>query len=216
MLASNRIFSRYSTLTQMLFDGGVQRRQTQAVLPHPLKQPDDIRHVGGDGYRGKWASGLELTDREIRRNSRVTRRQDFFRESTQVFDEGQPQDTRPRPQLADSQWRNRLIAVHEADELGAVEAAIAVPDELESHRVHSRVPRPLPLRKPRKLSIVRLRKVLAHGADFCRHQIEVIEQPLGRRCDVFASVHVASQGGVRSAQDASVVGQARKEALRSP
>ena len=78
------------------------------------------------------------------------------------------------------------------------------------------MPHPLPLRKARKLSVERLRKVLADGADFCRHQIEVIEQPLGRRCDVFASVHVASQGGVGSAKDASVVGQARKETLRSP
>src|SRR4029453_9208726 len=131
----------------------------------------------------------------------------------QILDESQPQDARPRPQLADGQWRNRLVAVHEADELGAVEAAIAVPNELEGHRVNACMPCPLPLRKARKLSVVRLRKVLSDGADFCRHQIEMIEQPLGRRGDVFPPAPVPTRGGVGSAKDASIVGQARKEAL---
>ena len=60
----------------------------------------------------------------------------------QVLDERQLQHARPRPQLADRQRRDALEAVEEAaSSCWTIEAAVAVPDQLDGHRVDARVAR---------------------------------------------------------------------------
>ena len=84
---------------------------------------------------------------------------------------------RPRPQLADRQRRDRLVAVHEPLELRSIEAAVAVPDELERHRVDPRVASPSILRQRRQLAIVGAREIVVDGADLRGDEMEMIQQP---------------------------------------
>jgi hypothetical protein len=72
------------------------------------------------------------------------------------------------------------------------------------------------LREPWQLAIVGRRKVLADGADLGRHEVEVVQQPLGRGRDELPAMNVVGQRGVGRPQDVGVVAQTGKEAFRSP
>ena len=95
----------------------------------------------------------------------VARDQNFLRQPPEVLDERDLENARPGPQLADRQRRHRLIAVHEADELRLLETAVAVPQELERHRVDPRVTGNCRSKSVGQLAIVAVRQVLANGAD---------------------------------------------------
>ncbi len=71
--------------------------------------------------------------------ARRARRQQFLGQPAQVLDERQLQHARPRPQLADRQRRDALVAVQELDQLLAIEPAVAVADQLDGDRVDARV-----------------------------------------------------------------------------
>ena len=67
------------------------------------------------------------------------RRQQLLGQAAQVFDERQLQHARPRPELADRQRRDALVAVQELDQLLAIEPAVAVANQLDRDRVDARL-----------------------------------------------------------------------------
>ena len=149
VLIPDRIFGRHLLGVHVLLDDGVERRQAQAILAHSLQQADDVRDVGGRGQgRGRQTRFTSGND-GIGRDPRCSGNEDLFRQPPEVLDQRQFQDARPGPELTDGERRDRLVAVHESDELRPVQPAVAVPDELERHRIDPGVPGPLPLRKPR-------------------------------------------------------------------
>ena len=84
-------------------------------------------------------ASVRLDDVAVGRQARRARGQELVGQPAQVLDERQLQHARPRPQLADRQRRDALVAVEELDELLAIEPAVAVPDQLDGHGVDARV-----------------------------------------------------------------------------
>ena len=207
VLVSDRVFRRHLTGAQMLFDRRVQDRKARAVLARSLQEPDDGGRVEGFGQRRERQTRLAASHRRIGRQPRHSRREDLVDQAPEIFDERQLQNARPRPQLTDTERRHRLVAVHEPDELGAVEAAVAVSNQLERHRIDSRVARPLTLWQPWQLAVVGLRQVMADGTNLGGHQGEMVQQPFGRRRDGLLAVHIASERVVRRAQHPGVFRQ---------
>ena len=101
-----------------------------------------------------------------------------------------------------------------AHELGAVEAAVAVADQLDRERVDAGVPGLLPRGELGQLAVVAAREVLADVPDLGGDEVVVVEEPLRRGGDELAAVHVAGERAVRLAQHADVVVEAREDAPR--
>ena len=127
----------------------------------------------------------------------------------------QLQHARPCPQLADSQRRDALIAGQELDELVAIEAAVALVDELDGNLLHARVAGVLARRERRERVRKPARKIPADIGDLGRHQVEVVEQPVRRRFDESSVADVVGQRPVRAAQHAHVLGKSRKRVARA-
>ncbi len=138
----------------------------------------------------------------------------LVREPPEVLDERELQHARPRPELADGERGDRLEGVQPAHELGAVEAAVAVADQLDRERVDAGVPRLLPRGELGQLAVVAAREVLADVPDLGGDEVVVVEEPLRRGGDELAAVHVAGERAVRLAQHADVVVEAREDAPR--
>ena len=84
--------------------------------------------------------------------ARAARAQDLVGEPPQVLDERQRQHARPRPQLADRQRRDALVAVQEQLELLPLEPAVAVAHQLDRHRVDPGAPEVLARGERRQLA----------------------------------------------------------------
>ena len=162
------------------------------------------------------AAGVDAarrTSSAARRASRAS--QHLLGEPPQVLDERELQHARPGPQLADRQRRDASGSCsRKRTQLVAVEAAVAVADQLDRQGVDARVAGVLARRELRQLAVVAARQVLADVADLRRDQVEVVEQPLRRRRDELAPVHVVGQRAVGVAQDAGVVAK-RGKTLRA-
>ena len=202
----------------MRVDGGAHRREARAVLAHALQQLHDERRVDlrRERRRPPVPGGVDLRDVLVGRPACLARVDRLLRQAAQVLDEGELEHARPGPQLADRERRDRLVAVHEAEELLPVEAAVAVADQLHGHGVDARVAGELAGGELGQLAVVAARQVLAHVADLGGDQVVVVEQPLRRRRDELPPVHVLGHGEVRLAQDARVVGEAREHVPRVP
>jgi hypothetical protein len=131
-----------------------------------------------------------------------------------VVAERELQHARPRPELADGEGGDRLEGVEPAAELGAVEAAVAVADELDGERVHAGVPRLVARGELGQLAVVAARQVLADVPDLGGDEVVVVEEPLPGGRDELAAVHVAGERAVGRAQDADVVVEPREDAAR--
>ena len=130
--------------------------------------------------------GVDLRDVAVGRAPRGARLERLLGQPAQVLDQRQPEHARPRPQLADGERRDRLVAVQEPHELLAVEPAVAVADQLHGHRVDARVAGALARRELGQLAVVAARQVLPHAADLGGDEVVVVEQPLRRRGDELA------------------------------
>ena len=215
MFRPDRVFRCHPAVAQVSLDRGVQRREAEPVLAHSLQQSDHVRHVSGRRQRAGLDALFILSHGDIRRHPRLPRDQNLFRQPAEVLDEGQPEHARPAPELADRQRGHRLVTAHEPDELRSVQTAVAVPDELERHRVGARMSVPLRRREPRQLAIIGMRKVLADGADLGCHEMKMVQQPLGRGCDELPPMNVVGRRGVSLPQHPGVVAETGKWPLGS-
>jgi hypothetical protein len=196
--------------------GGADRGQAGAVFAEALQQLDHVagmqalRQLRGPAVSG----GVDPGHVGVRGADRIAGLEGLLRQPPEVLDEGELEHARPCPQLADRQGSHGLVAVHEAHELLAVQAAVAVADELDGHRVDPGIARPLPERQLRQLSVVAGGKAPADVEDLGRHEMEVVEDPFLRGSHELAAVHVLGHGEVRLAQDAGVVLEARQDVAR--
>jgi hypothetical protein len=108
-----------------------------------------------------------------------------------VVDQRQLEHARPGPQLADAQRCHGLERVHEPVEPLRVEACVAVAEQFHRHREHTRSPRAPAHGELGQLAVVTRRQVAADLAQLPFDQVEVVEQPLGRRRTSLAVPHVA-------------------------
>ncbi len=143
VLAADGVFRSHVLRGQVLFHGRAHRAQARAVLADALQDLDHERGVEDGGQRGHrpLASAVDLGHVGVGGSPCRAALQDLFGQAAQVLDEGQLEHAGPGPQLADGEGGHGLEGVHEAHELGPVQAAVAVADDLHRHRVHARRPR---------------------------------------------------------------------------
>ncbi len=156
-------------------------------------------------------------------------------DAAQVLDQRQPEHDGNRPQLAEPQRLHALVGGDEARQRAAREPAVAVRDHLQRQRVDARlaglrgvrgragdgaapaagrvrlVGRRLRRRRlaeqARQLAAVALREVAPRGAHLLLDEIEVVEQPFGRRRHAPLGGGGGGELAVDADQHALVVGQ---------
>ena len=107
-----------------------------------MQELDEVGDV--EGWRQRCGvSGFASDPGHVRvgGQARAARRQRLGGQTSQVFDERKLQHAGPRPELADRQRSDALVAVDEHGELLAVDPAVAVPHQLDGHGVDPRVTR---------------------------------------------------------------------------
>ena len=210
MLAADRFLRGRLPRRQVVVHRGANRRQPQAVLADAMQQLDDEGRVGAGRQRLDAARLVRARHVAVGGVPRGAGREQLFGEPAQVFDQRQLQHARPRPELADGQRRDALIAVQELDELLAIEPAVAVPDQLDGDGVDARLAGVLARRERGKRAGVRARQVPADAADLGGDQMEIVEQPVGGRPHELPGADVVGERAIRAAQHPDVVFEARE------
>ena len=177
----NRFFDRLAPGGQRRVEFLPQDPSRGLALARPLQQSDHERRVNvvrpgppacGIFERGGEPIGLELMGTALRQQ---------IGPRPQVVEQRQLQRARPGPQLAHRQRRDGLECRDEPVQALRIQAAGAAPDQLERHRVDAWKPGELVGRDPRQPPVERRRQIVADVAGGRRDDVEVVEQPLGRR-----------------------------------
>ena len=163
---------------------------------------------GGSGRRPSSVVGARHV--RIGGATRGARGQQLLRQPAQVLDQRELQHARPRPQLADRQRRDPLVAVQELDQLLAIETAVAVPDQFDRNRVDARLAAVLARGQRRQRARIGARQVPADVGDLGGDQMKVVEEPVGRRHDELAGANIVGERPVGGAEHADVVLEARE------
>ncbi len=101
----------------------------------------------------------------------------------QVLDQRQPEHDRDRPQLSQRERGDGLVGRREAAEARHVHPPVNVREQLEHDVISTRVPRRRPVQQPGQLATVSSREVPTGRPNLLLDQIEIVEEPLARRCD---------------------------------
>ena len=101
--------------------------------------------------------------------------------SAQIFDQGQAQHDRHRPQFAQRQGRMHLVGGDETVEAVAVDASIGMRDQFQGQGVHPRQADGIADHQQWQLPAVTARQMAPHQGDLFAHLVMVIKQPLARR-----------------------------------
>ena len=166
-----------------------------------------------DGNGRDGVAGFAFDPRHVRVGGqpRAARLQRLDGQASEVFDERQLQHAGPRPELADRQRGDALVAVDEHRELLTVDPAVAVTHQLDGHGVDPRVARLLARGERRQLPVVGAGQMLVDVPDLRRHQVEVVEQPFRRGGDELPGPDIVRQRPVGVAQHAGVVVEPGKD-----
>ena len=216
VLAPDGLLGRGPARGEVRVEAAPHRREAGPVLPRALEELHDQRRV----QRARQRRGHALAGGVDERHVGVgvapggARGERLLREAPEVLDEGELQHARPGPQLAEGERGDRLEGVEVAHDLGAVEAAVAVADQLHGQRVHAGGAGAIARGERRQLAVVAAREVLADVPDLGGDEVVVVEEPLPRRRHELAAARVAGERAVRRAQQAHVVVEARKDAPR--
>ena len=213
MLVSNGVFGTHLLRRQVLGESGANSGEARAVLADLL---EELHHESGvkllgQGQRCSLPRRIDPGHVGIRVPTRLACHKRLFRQTPEVLDESELQHARPGPELADGQGSDGLVAVDEAEELRSVEAAVAMTDELDGHRVDAGVTGVLARSELGQLAIIASGQVLLDVPDLGRHEVEVVQEPLGGGRDLLALVHVVRQDSVPVAQNPGVVLEADED-----
>ena len=138
-------------------------------------------------------------------------RQHAVGEPSQVLEQHQAHDARPRPQLAERQRRERLEGVEEGEHVRPVEPAVGVADERARQRLDAGQAA-VALAHDRQAPVEAPRQVAPQGPHFGIDEVVVVENPVAGRTDVLVAARVGRQPAVRLVEAAHVVGKARERA----
>ena len=152
MLAANRLLGRRAAATARCVSIAVRiddsRRPYSRTRCSSCTTNATSRSAGGSGRPACRPRRSDPRHVRVGSQARAARTSsDSRRQPPEIFDERQLQHAGPRPQLADRQRRDALVAVDEHGELLAVDPAVAVAHELDGHRVDPRVARLLARRR---------------------------------------------------------------------
>ena len=151
-----------------------RRREPVVVLPALLEEPADVR-------LGPVRADLQSFVPAPRLLAAPAGGDDAVGETAQLFDEGEPQHDRDRPDLADRELRPALVGVDEIDQRLQIDPARRVRDELLGQEVDARVSLEGTVGELGQLEVVIAREVLADLADLVLHDVVVVAEPVLRR-----------------------------------
>ncbi len=214
VLAADRLLGGVTSLRHVRVEVAPEGGEARAVLPDPVEQLHDVRGVERAGQRRQGALPGRVDPRHVAvgRTPRRPGLQGLLREAPQVLDECELEHAGPGPELADGQGSDGLEPVEEAGQLLAVEAAVAVADELHRQCVDPGVAGQVAGGELGQLPVVAAREVLPDHADLRVHQVVVVEDPLAGGSDELAPVHVGGQRAVGLPEDQGVVVEAGEDA----
>ena len=190
-----------------MFERRAKGRQAQAVLPHVVQQLNEMGGVQAwwNGLVRVFPRGGNPRDVLVGPHPGTTRVQCFDGEPSQVLDERQAQHARPRPEFADRQWRDTLVALEEKAELPAVKSAVAVSERLDSHGVDPWLSSVVPRSERWKLEVEGAGKVASDVPNVRGDEVEVVEQPLSGWGHKRSLPHVFRQRPIGDVQHPNVV-----------
>ena len=136
---------------------------------------------------------------------------DPFGDPSQVLDEQDAQADGDRPQLAGRQRLHLLVGAHHPPQALGIEPAVGVGDVRPRQPEHAWISVEVAAGKLRELPVVVGREVVADLADLLVDDREVVDQPLGRRCDRALLPDRLGQHPIRLDQHATVVRHARPD-----
>ena len=219
MVGADGFFSGRPVFAEARFHRGPERRHHRPVLADPLQQLDDVRRVesGGLRWQDRVVLGrIELSHIPIGLAASASAVEHITGQASEVLDEGQLEHAGPRPELADRQRGDRLVRDHEADQAVAIQPAVALPNELQRHRVDARRPGLLPRGQFRELEIIFPREGVEDATDLGFDEVEIVQQPLRRGRHDLAAVDVVGHDPVGLAQDPRVVFESGEEPAGAP
>jgi hypothetical protein len=199
-------------------DEAVQCGGVGAVLAEVAEQLHHVRGGRLGRHRREDARPFPLVppgEELVGRHPRGAGMEDIVGDAPEVFEESDPKHAGPGPQLADGERREGLVGEDEAGEAVEVEVAFAVSDELEGHDVDAGRALELAGSQLRQLEIVGPRKVAEDFQLLALDQVEVVEQPFGRRRDRAALVDVLRDRPVRLAEHPAGFVEAGAESTRA-
>ena len=126
----------------------------------------------------------------------------------QVFDQHHPQRGRQRPDLAQVQLAGLLVGAEKGHQQLFTERTIGVGDKGPGHAVDPRQAGQRRVQQHRQGAKVAARQAVPHLFELGLDQVEVVQQPFGRRADVIAGGGLGTDVAVRLAQCANVALQA--------
>ena len=106
--------------------------------------------------------------------------------------------------------------MHHAPQALGFEAAVRVRDVCPGNAHHPRVTREMTLGQLGELAVVVRRQVVANLPQLLVNDVEVVEEPLGRRGDRLLVLDRPGQDAVCLKQDAAVLGDARSDRVSPP
>ena len=226
-LALHQVLDALAGFGQALLDPAQRQRQRRALALQPARHLGHeravhrrvgARHVGdhqhhrvgcalgGGGHRVGPARGLAAVA-PVGHHPRG--------HAAQVLDQRQPQHDRDRPQLAQSQRSHFLVGVDETVQAGSVDAAVAVRDDLQRDVIDPRQAGRGAVVQPRQFAAVALGQVPAGDADLLLDQVEVVQQPFGRRRDPALAPGRLGQPLAAVGDDRLVVGQPAEQQIHA-
>ena len=103
------------------------------------------------------------------------------RDPTQIFEQGQTEHNRHRPQFAQSEGRVLLIGSDEAVEAVVVDPAIGVGNQFQGQGIDPGQADGITHGQTRQLAAVTAWQMPPHQGDVLTHLVIIVEQPLARR-----------------------------------
>ena len=134
-----------------------------------------------------------------------------FGQPAQILDQHHPQRGGQRPDLAQAQFAGLLVGAEVGHQQLVAERAIGVGDKGPGYAVDPRQAGQRGVEQHRQGAKVAARQAVAHLFELGLDQVEVVEQPFGRRADVVAGGGLGADVAVGLAQRADVALQPRKK-----
>ena len=224
MLDADDVVGRRALRPESLIEP-VQRRRDRAVL---LAQALDQLHRKGGRQRGPLeareapggrrhgpvvADAEQLVGQGVGFLAHRAPAHDTLGQAPEVLHQHDAQRDGYRPQLTDHQWLHALVGVHESTEHLGVEAAVGMRHEGPGDSVDSRIPGQWPLGQLGQLPIEPGREIVADLPQLLVDDVEVVDEPFGRRNDRPLLTDGVGDHPIRFAEDASVVLDARQQPL---
>jgi len=211
---------------QQLLEPCQRGRRGRVLVPETLEQLDlaggrqrqavETAERGGGVLGALLAEPQQAVGQLVGFLARGAALNDLFRQATEVLDEQDPERDRHRPQLAECQRLDTLVGDHQPAQALGVEPAVGVRDVSPGEAEDPRIPLQVPVGELRQLPVVVTWQVVADLAELLLDDVEVVDQPFGRRGDGAFLADGLADGAIRGEQHPAVIPEPRHQRSTDP